>query len=374
MLFKDIPGLQDLKDRLISAVQQNQVAHAQLFSGDPGSPNLAMAIAFATYLNCENKQPEGPCGICVSCVKAIKFIHPDIHFIFPVCSTKEIKAADAKSVAFLKPWRAFLSDNPYGTIEEWTEAFGGQDKQAFIAVHESREIIKSLSLKAFEGEYKITIIWLPELMNQASGNALLKILEEPPEKTLLILVTDHVDNILTTITSRTQTIYVRKFYDDEIRSYLNKKMGIPESKADRISLLADGNLHYALTLSENIENTTHEWFREWMRLCFKKDLGQLVKLSDDFNSMNKVQRKSVFQYGISMIRESLMSTVAPDLGRVEGDEKAFVRNFSKVVDINKVNTIYEAISSSMFHLERNANARIKFLNLSITISSIFNTN
>lgn len=372
MLFKDIPGLQELKDQLISAADQNQVAHAQLFAGQPGCPNLAMAIAFATYLNCENRQPDGPCGRCAPCSKSLKHIHPDIHFVFPVCGTKTVVSKDARSRVFLKEWRQFIIANPYGTVEEWTEAFGGQDKQAFISVEESREVIRDLSLMAFEENYKIEIIWLPELMRKEGANALLKILEEPPGRTVFLLVSNHPDSLLSTITSRMQYVFVRKFSDNEIKLYLTEKLGLDEVQAAQLSNLADGDLHNALFLSQNIEDDTHDWFREWMRLCFAKDLGQLVQFADEFHAMNKVARKSVLQYGINMLRESLVTMAADSLCRLEGEEKKFVQKFSKILSENKIIMIYEKINTSIYHLERNANAKIKFLNLSVSISRIFN--
>ncbi len=372
MLFKEIPGLQELKDQLISAADQNQVAHAQLFAGQPGSPNLAMAIAYATYLNCENRKSEGPCGSCASCSKSLKHIHPDIHFVFPVCGTKNVASKDARSRVFLKEWRRFIADNPYGTIEEWTEAFGGQDKQAFISVEESREVIRDLSLKAFENNYKVEIIWLPELMRKEGANALLKILEEPPGRTVFLLVSNHPDSLLTTITSRAQRIIVRKFSDNEIKLYLTEKLGLDEVRAARMTNLADGDLHSALFLTQNIEDNSHDWFRDWMRMCFTKDLGSLVQSADEFHAMNKVVRKSVLQYGINMMRESLVASTAESLCRVDGEEKKFVQNFSKVLTEDKIQSIYEKINTSIYHLERNANAKIKFLNLSISISRIFN--
>ena len=191
MQFSQIPGLGELKEHLVSTVERNHVPHAMLLSGKEGSPNLAVALALSTYLNCENPSGGDSCGTCSSCSKALKFIHPDIHYVFPVSSTASIKVKEAKCKVFLKQWRDFIRGGPYGTIQEWTDAYGGGDKQAFISVEESREIIRDLTLTSFEGKYKIVIVWLPELMRAEGANALLKFLEEPPENTIIFMVTDH---------------------------------------------------------------------------------------------------------------------------------------------------------------------------------------
>lgn len=373
MQFSQIPGLEDLKEQLVSTVERNHVPHAMLLSGKNGCPNLAFALAFSTYLNCENPLDGDSCGICPSCSKASKFIHPDIHYVFPVSSTSSIQAKDAQSKVFLKQWREFLTKSVYGTILEWTEAYGGGDKQAFISVVESREVIRNMALKSFEGKYKIVIIWLPELMRAEGANALLKFLEEPPDNTLIFMVTNHEDLLLSTITSRTQRIGIRKFTDNEIRQYLEMKNGIEASRISQISHLADGDIHLAVKLGEEIEDDTHGWVRDWMRLCFTRSFSDLVVLSEAFHSMNKVTRKSVLQYAINMMRESLVAEEVSELNRVDGHEQTFVMKFSKVLDVEKISEIYQMLNKSIYFLERNASAKMVFLNLSIRITEVLNS-
>lgn len=374
MQFKHIPGLEDLKELLVSTVERNHVPHAMLLSGKHGCPNLAIALAFSTYLNCENPQGGDSCGSCSSCSKAEKFIHPDIHYVFPVSSTSSVQAKDAQSKVFLKQWREFLSKSTYGTIQEWTEMYGGGDKQAFISVVESREIIRDMALKSFEGKYKIVIIWLPELMRAEGANALLKFLEEPPENTLIFMVTNHEELLLSTITSRTQRIGIRKFTDNEIREYLELNNGIDASRISQIAHLADGDIHMAVKLGEEIEDDTHGWVRDWMRLCFTKSFSDLVGLSEAFHAMNKVTRKSVLQYSINMMRESLVAEEVSELNRVDGHEQTFVTKFGKVLDVEKISEIYQVLNKSIYFLERNASAKMVFLNLSIKISEVLNQN
>lgn len=374
MQFNQIPGLKELKDQLIAMAKRGQVPHAMLLSGYSGSPNLATSLAFSTYLNCENQGTEDSCGQCPSCTKALKYIHPDIHYVFPVSSTANIAAKDAKSKMFLKAWRGFLVNNPFGSIQEWTETYGGADKQAFISVEESREIIRDLTLKSFEGKYKIVIVWLPELMRAEGANALLKFLEEPPENTLIFMVTDQEDRLLTTITSRTQRIGVRKFTDQEVKEHLGKMNTVDSERISQIAHLADGDIRLAEKLAGEIEDDTHGWVRDWMRLCYTKSFGDLVDLSEQFHGMNKVTRKSVLQYAINVLRESLVESEVSELARVDGHEQTFIKNFSKVLEVETISKIYDILNKSIYFLERNASAKMVFLSLSIKISEQLNLN
>ena len=371
MQFSQIPGLNDLKEQLITTVKRNHVPHAMLLPGKSGSPNLPVALAFATYLNCENQGEDDSCGTCPSCSKAMKYVHPDVHFVIPVSSTSNVKAENAISSTFLREWRDFLIQNPYGTIQEWTEAYGGGDKQAFISVKESREIIRNLTLKAFEGRFKIVLVWLPELMRSEGANALLKFLEEPPEDTIIFMVTNQEERLLSTITSRTQRIGVRKFTDEELKEHLDRFHPSAGDKISQIAHLADGDIHLAEKLAGEIEDDTHGWVRDWMRLCFTHSFMELVELSEEFHAMNKVVRKSVLQYAINMLRESLVVSNATELTRVGGHEQTFVENFSKVLDHRVIAEVYEHLNQSIYFLERNASAKMTFLNLSIKISELF---
>ena len=263
-------------------------------------------------------------------------------------------------------------ENPFSTIQEWTVMYGGGDKQAFISVEESREIIRDLSLKSFEGKYKIVIIWLPELMRAEGANALLKFLEEPPEATLIFLVTNQEDRLLPTITSRTQRIGVRKFTDEEIKQYLKENISVDDNRIIQAAHLADGDIYQATKLAGEIEDDNHGWVRDWMRLCYTGSFGELVELSEEFHTMNKVARKSVLQYSINIMRESLVANQAVELTRVDGHEKTFVQNFSKVLNTESIAGIYDLLNKNMYYLERNASAKMIFLNLSINISELFN--
>jgi len=369
MLFKEINGLEEVKDRLINAVKNGKVAHAQMFLGKPGSPNLPLALAFATYLNCENKGESDACGVCASCTKIQKYVHPDLHFVYPVSSTKNVSGKEVVSTSFLKEWRQFLISSPYGDINAWANHYGGEDKQGNISKEESRQIIKNLSLKSFEGSYKIMIIWLPEYMHPSAANGILKILEEPPEDTVFLLVSSNADRLLTTILSRTQIVTIPKLSDDSVKSMLIKHHQVEEAKAGQLAHLADGDYNAAVKLLQSVSDDSQELFSSWMRDCFKKDFTNMVLKSDQFHAMNKTAQKSLLQYGVNILRESLIASHAGDLVRVSGEEAKFVENFSKVMDVDKVEKISKLINTAHYHLERNAAPKITFLDLSLNIAA-----
>ena len=368
MKFNNIPGLAETKDHLMSTVVANKVAHAQLFAGVKGAPVLPMAIAYINYLLCENKAEDGACGVCPPCTKTLKHVHPDIQYIFPTAAIPGLTRKDALSHKFLKDWRVFLEEQPYGSLEDWTKAFGAEDKLAIIPIDESREIIKNLTLKPFEAEYKIVVIWLPEKMQGPAASALLKVLEEPPGKSLFVLVSEDDDNLLTTIKSRTQKLVIRKFTDSELQSYLEDHHQLDKQKASRVAYLSDGSIHEAMQVIKDADHDTHDWFREWMRACFTAGLPGMVNMADQFGGMNKSLRKSVLYYGLSMMRETAISQSAPELSRSQGEDLKFATNFSKVMDIPKVEQIVSMLNESLYHLDRNANPKIEFLNLSLEIS------
>lgn len=370
MLFSDITGLDDLKNTLINSIKNNHIAHAQLFLGLPGSANLALALAYCSYILCENPQENDACGVCAGCSKNKKYIHPDLHFVFPVSTTKKV-TKEAVSEDFLPDWRNFLLNNWYGDLSDWAKHFGAENKSCSISKEESRNIIKELSLKPFEAEYKILLIWQPENLHPTAANALLKILEEPPGKTIFLLVANDIEKIIQTILSRTQLVKVRQFSDQEITSTLVEKFGFEQKRAEQLSYLSEGNLNEALKLNEEAEDDNQAFFRGWMRLCYTKDFTKMVKWSESFQAFTKEAQKILLQYGLSMLRECMMWQLeVKELVKLAGDELEFVKNFSKVLQPAHVEAISKQINNAFYHLERNANAKILFLDLSLTVSKI----
>ncbi|MCR6637810.1 MAG: DNA polymerase III subunit delta [Sporocytophaga sp.] len=371
MLFSQIKGLEETKASLIASVKNRHVAHAQLFAGPEGSGSLAMALAYATYINCEEKGETDSCGTCASCNKFNKLIHPDLHFVFPVSTTKSV-SKDASSALFMKEWRNFIAENPYGGLIEWGNFIGAENKQLNISVDESRNIIKTVVLKSFEAEYKIMVIWLPEQMNSSSANAILKVLEEPPVKTIFLLITQNPDKIITTVLSRTQRVKIRPFTDEEVTKFLMEEKQLDEKKARQVAYLADGNLNEGLRLLQQAEEDNHQMFREWMRLCYKKvNILELVDWSEAFQKLGREGQKNLFQYGLNILRETLICRLnSKELLRLNEEDLKFVDGFSKALNEVKIENISKSLNEAYYHIERNANAKIVFLDLSLQISGM----
>jgi len=369
MFFRDIPGLQALKRTLLQSVQQQHIAHAQLFFGREGSAKLALALAYSQYLQCEDRQAEDACGRCAACVKMQKAIHPDFHAIFPVSSTTRV--SKPKSADFMKEWRQVLAENTYLNLSDWLATIGAEGKQAQIGAEESRNIVGTLSLKAFEGQYKILLIWLPEYMNTVAANALLKILEEPPEDTVFLLVSNQPEQMLLTILSRVQQINVPDFEDADLRSYLSEQMGLESEKATQIAHLAEGNLRKARLLATEVEDDNHTRFRDWMRLCYMKNYTELVKWAEDFAASSKDAQKNLLYYGLNICREALVWQYAgEEMLRLEGNALEFVKGFAKVLHERNAEALYHYLNLALLHLERNANAKILFLDTSLKIAEV----
>ncbi len=370
MRFEDIPGLQEVKQGLIDAVQKGHVAHAQMFSGPEGSANLALALAFISYLNCENPGTTDSCGTCASCQKNQKFIHPDVHFVFPVSSTTKVSGKEVVSNSFLKEWRTFMERDPYGNVSDWSLVFGGENKQLNISKGESRSIIQKLSLKAFEGGYKTILIWMPEYMNASAANGILKVLEEPSDRTLFLLVTQDQERLLGTILSRSQKVFIRAFSQEEIADELQKE-GVEETRASHMARLSAGNLKLARRLASEGEEDGAALFKDWMRLCYSEDYGQMVQWADEFHKMPKISQQSFFRFGLTLMRETLISHYGDShLIKMPEEEKEFVRNFSQVVTPEKIEPLTSLVEEASYHVTRNASSKMVFLDLSITVSRL----
>ena len=387
MLFNEIIGHDETKQLLLRSVKTNHLAHALLFDGPSGSANLTLALALAQYVNCEERQqsdgsPSGvqaddACGRCASCVKIQKLVHPDLHMVFPVANLAKGKTSEA----YLSDWRKFLLDTPYRTLPDWLETVGADNKQGNISAEEARNILQKLSLKAYEGTYKIMLIWLPELMNVPSANALLKVLEEPPAQTLFLLVTNQPDKLLITILSRTQRIAVRAFTDEEVTTHLRQHLNLDETTARRVAYLADGNLAEAQKLAKQNDTPArsggpdnHTWFADWMRTCYRQDLITLVKQADQFDGFSKEKQKGLIDYSIRLYRDLfLWQQGASALLRLPDDELTFVKNFAKYLTIQHIEQIVADLNEAAYHLERNARAKMILLDMSLTFSRLIRT-
>lgn len=372
MNFASIPGLGETKKLLTDAVKHNHTAHAQLFLGSEGALNLPLALAYATYLHCQNPG-EDACGVCPACRKSMKFIHPDTHFVFPVSNVNSDKDEERFKAEILKSWRSFLTEQPFGTLDNWTNFYGGENKMALISREESREIIKTLSLKPFESPHKVMIIWRPELMHPSAANGILKILEEPPPKTFFILVTNAADRLLSTVISRTQIVTVPLLQDQEVEQYLMDHHQVPADRARTLATLANGNLALGIKLIESETDTNTARFTKWMRACFKRNYADMASMADEYHGMDKLSQRNMITFSINMMRETLINLAgAQNLHRVYGEDLKFVQDFSKVMDLKKVESSYTLMNDAGYHLERNGSAKMIFLDLSLKLSQAMN--
>ena len=374
MRFQDIPGLQQTKKQLSQSVLNEHIAHAQLFHGPTGGAQLAMAMAFTSYLFCTNRQGEDSCGTCPSCQKVHKGIHPDIVYLFPSVTTKKIK--EAESDAFLPEWRNFITGGLFRVLPEWLAAMGAEgNKQGNIPVEETRKLLGKISLKPFEAPFKVVIIWNPESLNLSSGNALLKTLEEPPSDTLFLLVCSDAQKLLTTILSRTQRIAIQAVDETSLADFLVKETGTSLENAQNLAISCEGNIAWALDKAKSENLSTSTWFADWMRAVYQKNLSKLVGLADQFDGLAKEDQKSLLEYALHIFRQCLYQiSEAPTLIKALEKEKAFIANFSKTLNRQSIEKISEKVSTAHYHLERNGRAKMIHLDLSLQIIRIANAN
>jgi DNA polymerase-3 subunit delta' len=374
MRFQDIPGLQQTKKQLSQSVLNEHIAHAQLFHGPYGGAQLAMAMAFTSFLFCTNRQGDDSCGTCPSCQKVHKGIHPDIVYLFPSVTTKKVK--EAESDAFLPEWRGFITGSLFRTLPDWLSAMGAEgNKQGNIPVEETRKLLGKISLKPFEATFKVVIIWNPESLNLSSGNALLKTLEEPPSSTLFLLVCSDAQKLLTTILSRTQRIAIQAVDEASLADFLVKETGTTLENAQNLAISCEGNIAWALEKGKSENLSTSTWFADWMRAVYQKNLSKLVGLADQFDGLAKEDQKSLLEYALHIFRQCLYQiSDAPSLIKALEKEKAFIANFSKTLNRKSIEKISEKVSTAHYHLERNGRAKMIHLDLSLQIIRIANAN
>ena len=370
MRFSTIIGHNNIKERLIGSINDNHIAHAQLFFGQEGCANLELALAFLTYLNCENRSETDSCGTCASCTKMDKIIHPDLHFIFPNVATKII-TKDPESKNFIPEWREIIRTKPYFNFADWMKFLDVENKQGIINVRDGRSIFKTVSLKSFEAKYKSVIIWLPEYMNQQCANSILKILEEPPEKTLFLLISYDFEKLLPTILSRTQQLYVPAFSDEEVKEYIEKNVADVQN-IDQVVRLAEGNMNLALKLSSYQDNNLFSFFTNWLRVCYQRKPSEIFNMAEEFHALGREGQKNLFIYGLKLMRNVLLKNVELDsMMKLNTTEQDFIEKITKLLDIDKLNDINEILNTLHYYISRNANPRIVFTNQSIKIGNLF---
>jgi DNA polymerase-3 subunit delta' len=373
MKFSDIPGHKVTIAKLRKSVEEERVSHAQFFAGPEGCGALALALAYGQFISCENRSATDSCGVCKSCVKYEKLIHPDLHFVFPVIKDK--KNSEPVSDTYIEQWREFVKRSPYFTLNNWLDAIEVGNAQGLIFASEASEIIKKLNLKAFESDFKIMIVWLPEKMHLSAANKLLKMIEEPPEKTLFLLVSEEPDKVIPTILSRCQMVKIPSFTNKEIIRYLTDQCHVSESKASDITEVANGNIARAVELCENEEASVLnlDRFKNLMRYAWKRDVISLITWSDEIAAIGRESQKSFLGYSLRMVRENLMLTLDQLRNQIvflTGKEADFSKNFHRFINEQNIGSLCEELNLANSHIEANGNAKIIFLDLALKVTRL----
>ncbi len=393
MSFNSIIGQQAVKEQLVHMVQHNRLSHALLFLGKEGSGALQLAMAFAQYITCTPKPPEGglfaassstiedpnsplgvrgndSCGTCPSCKKALELVHPDIHFSYPVITRK----SGDKPIAtdFITEWREFVKISLYGNVYDWLQFINAENKQGNITAHECNDILRKLSLKSFESEYKILIMWMPEYLGK-EGNKLLKLIEEPPPNTLFILVAENEDQILPTILSRTQLVKIPMLTKLDIESALELRAGVAMPKAQQIAAVAEGNYREALQMLQHSEDDWQAMLREWLNAVVKFNPQAQVKWIDETAKIGREKQKQFLQYFTHLLELAvrISTTNEPPPANAETD---FAIRLNKITQLHQQEAIINELNKASYYIERNANAKMLFHALSIKLYHIISNN
>ncbi|MFV5697023.1 ATP-binding protein [Flavobacterium sp. ZT3R17] len=378
MQFSEILGQEHIKSHLTKSADLGRIPHAQLFVGPEGSGTLPMAIAYAQYIICSNQSSENS-GSNEACnIKFQKTSHPDLHFIYPTVSTEDVKTKP-KSIDFITEWREFLNQNPYGSLFDWYQMLGVKNKQGEIRVDDAQEILKSLALKSYEGGYKIMIIWMADKLNIAASNKLLKLLEEPTDKTVFILISENEEDIIQTIRSRCQVLHFNGLSEKVISEALISRENIESKTAIKIAHQAQGNYNKALQLLQPDSESVffEKWFVDWVRAAFRAKgnaaaIQDLIQWSEQIASLGRETQKKFLHFCIDMFRQALLLNYqTASLVYMEPQvEKFKLENFAPFVNGNNINDIFKELSDAMYHIERNGNAKIILTDLSIKLTRL----
>jgi len=378
MQFSEILGQEHIKNHLTRSADLGRIPHAQLFIGPEGSGTLPMAIAYAQYILCGNQNGENS-GSNEACnLKFRKISHPDLHFVYPTVTNDDIKK-DPKSIDFIANWRLFVDQNPYGGLFDWYSILGVQNKQGIIRVDDAAEVLKTLALKSYEGGYKIMIVWMADKMNISASNKLLKLLEEPPEKTVFILISEDEEDIIQTIRSRCQVLHFNGLSESVVAEALVSQEKVEAKIAAKIAHQAQGNYSKALhLLKDNRDELPFEqWFVVWVRAAFKAKgnpavIGDLIQWSDQIAVLGRETQKKFLQFCIEFFRQALLINYeSPNLVYLEPTVENFkIEKFAPFVNGNNINEIFQELSDAIYHIERNGNPKIIFTDLSMKLTRL----
>ena len=363
MQFKDVIGQSAIKQRLIQSVRENHVSHAQLFLGPAGSGKLPLALAYAQYILCPNRTETDSCGVCPTCQKMQKLVHPDLHFVVPTNTTKSVKSSP-ESDLFMEEWREFaLKNDGYFSDNDWYAFLDIENKQGYMSVRDAASLLRKLNMKSYEGEYKIAIIWMAEKMRTDTANKLLKLLEEPPEKTVFLLIAEDAEELLATIKSRTALVKIPAIDLSSIEAALIERLGCNPQQAHDAAMISEGNWLTAIHSVQDSEE--HKFFfttfQQWMRLCFKAAYSELIDFSANIKTLGRERQKELLDYGLRIIRNSLLfNNNLAGIVMLPDDEKTFNSKFSPFINPANLEQIAELFEEAIRQIERNGNAQIIF--------------
>lgn len=377
MLFKDILGLSHIKNHLISSADAGRIPHAQLFVGPEGCGTLPMALTYVQYLLCGNSNGENNTGNAACNTKFNSLAHPDVHFAFPVANSDKVKS-HAVSDHYLEEWRQFIKEQPYGNLFDWYKLIGIDNKQGQIGVDEALDVVKKLSLKSYEGGYKALIIWMAEKMNTSTANKLLKLIEEPPDKTVLILIAEDEEQIIQTIRSRCQILHFPPLAEGAISQALMDR-GVAKEDALKISHEANGNFNKALDFMNNDseELVFEKWFVQWVRSAFKAKgnkaaIHDLISWSEVVAKTGRETQKKFLNYCMSVMRQALMINYnTRELAFMRIHVEGFqLEKFAPFVHENNIILIVKELEDAIYHIERNGNSKLILMDLSIKLTRL----
>ncbi len=390
MQFKDVIGQTQTTKHLTEMVHENRLSHALLFLGKEGCGALPLALAFTQFIVCEKvniKKSTGislfgeeestinhpqifdSCGVCASCIKANQYIHPDIHFSYPVVPAK----AGDKPIAtdFITDWREFINHSSYGNAFDWIEKIKvKENQQGNITAEECNDIIHKLSLKSFESGYKILVMWMPEYLGK-EGNKLLKSIEEPPPNTLFILVAESEEQILPTILSRCQLVKIPALEDKDIEEALIMRNNTSREMAHQTAAIAEGNYREALQLLQHASEDWQSLLRDWLNAAIKGGPIEQVKCVEEMSKLGREKQKQFLRYFNHLLMQSIrIRIIGADRIELDEKEKDFANRLNKIAGIAQQEAIVEELDKATYYIERNANAKMLLHALTIKLAHI----
>ena len=367
MYFSDFSGQDSTKTQLLDLFKSERVPHALLLNGEEGCGHLQLALSFSSLLLCKSPTPLDACKNCSSCKMYEKYQHPDLHFSYPIhlSKTEHSETSDDQRSSFLEALEKYKCLGK----KTWYSKMGNENKQGVIGVKESQAILAKISLKSFFGSAKILLMWMPELMNIQAANKLLKLIEEPPENTYFIFVSNNQSKILPTISSRLQTINVPRLKNENISDFLEEKFQIEPSTAKNIAKISKGNLNKAINthLDAGISEMNRSLFVNWMRLCYSRNIADTIDWVNEFSKIGREQIKDFIIYSLEMYRQCIMGNYNMEIEGVSESEKNFLEKFKPFVNHQNISEINSIMNDAYYHMERNANPKILMLDVSIKL-------